>query len=274
MVSRGYRGSQTRVVRGNLHTCFQIICLQFFGYTPPSYPPPPSPGLPVQSGKVRTTGDKTPFRALTLSAHPVRRLAWGEDSRSELWAPKAAPRGFPPDTASPRPDTICFLPESSKASARARAPPPPTQRGPGRLVYSARSRLLLPLASRRVPLSGVCNRARGGCRGSTLHPLPCPVVQKGQTRRSLQFPATATTPVPQGGGQTGTRGQLAWELPSRLPDTGGPLGSPSRCVQGQRPRSQGWGRGLRHEAGKPSPVLLNPDPFTHPIRKVKDLSCG
>lgn len=127
--------------------------------------------------------------------------------------------------------------------------------GLGRLIYSARSRLLLPLASRRVPLSGVCNRVRGGRRGSTLQPLPRPVVQKGQTRRCLQFPATATTAVPQGGGQTGTRGQLAWELPSRLPDTGAPLGSPSRCAGsrgGQRRRAaagSGEGRGSGEGAG-------------------------
>lgn len=37
----------------------------------PSYPPPPSPGLPVQGGKVRTSA----FQNFTLSAHPVRRLA-------------------------------------------------------------------------------------------------------------------------------------------------------------------------------------------------------
>lgn len=105
--------------------------------------------------------------------------------------------------------------------------------GPGRLIYSARSRLL-PLASRRVPLLGVCNRARGGRRGSALQPLPRPVAQTGQTRSGLQFPAMATTPVPHGGDQTGTRGQLARELPFPIPDTGGPLGSPSRCAGQQR----------------------------------------
>ena len=59
--------------------------------------------------------------------------------------------------------------------------------GPGLLIYSARSRLLLPLASRRVPLLGVCNRARGGRLGSTLQPLPRLVAQTGQTGAVCSF---------------------------------------------------------------------------------------
>lgn len=59
--------------------------------------------------------------------------------------------------------------------------------GPGRLIYSARSRLLLPLASRRVPLLGVCNHARGGRLGSTLQPVPRLVAQTGQTGAVCSF---------------------------------------------------------------------------------------
>ena len=217
---------------------------------------------------MRTTGDK-PLAGPSSCLHTPSEGWPGGKTPDQSCGPPIRPRGALRQALLPYTRTPSASSRGHQKPVHVLAPPTPRRplrkvawgrggmkgirtpgpfQGPGRLIYSARSRLLLPLASRRAPLLGVCNRARGGRRGSALQPLPRPVAQTGQTRSGLQFPAMATTPVPHGGGQTGTRGQLARELPSPIPDTGGPLGSPSRCA-GQQRRAAARGAGQRWGAG-------------------------
>ena len=110
----------------HLHASLRIICLRFPCNTPPSHPPPASPGLSVQRGKVRSTGSFQDPHPVSI---PLRRLAWGKN-RDQSCGPPSRPCGpFRQTPASPHRGTICFLPECSKASARAR---PPREGGPGK----------------------------------------------------------------------------------------------------------------------------------------------
>lgn len=221
---------------------------------------------------MRTTGDK-PLAGPSSCLHTPLEGWPGGKTPDQSCGPPSRPRGAFRQAPLPYTRTPFASSRGHQKPVHVLAPPTPRRplrkvawgrsgmkgirtpgpfQGPGRLIYSARSRLLLPLASRRVPLLGVCNRARGGRRGSALQPLPRPVAQTGQTRSGLQFPAMATTPVPHGGGQTGTRGQLARELPFPIPDTGGPLGSPSRCAGQQRRAAEAGSRGGQRRGGRGS----------------------
>lgn len=176
------RGSNKSCQR-YLHASLRIICLRFPCNTPPSHPPPASPGLSVQSGKVRSTGSFQDHHPVSI---PLRRLAWGKN-RDQSCGPPSRPSGlFRQTPASPHPGTICFFPESRKASARAR---PLREGGPGEgrgegdsnpwsppgsraplFIYFARSGPPLPPAFRSAPHSRAGPAGPSQPRGAGLAP--------------------------------------------------------------------------------------------------------